>query len=280
MFGPVTVPAHPKRVVALGWSDAETALALGVQPVGASDWQGFGGEGVGPWAAGRYTAPPVKLGTTELNYESIAALDPDLILNTRSDGSRETNEILSKIAPTVGPPTGAVAYGTGWREQMRQVSQALGKPADGDQRIAEVERAFADTAQKNPRFAGKTVALAAYYGNKWGAYVKGDPRVDFMQGLGLKNKPEIDALAGGNFYVDVSPEQLNLLSADLTVVLAIGGDPQQLRRDPVLNQIPSARAGHLVILDDQALASALSSGSTLGLLYALQHGAPLFAQRL
>jgi iron complex transport system substrate-binding protein len=39
--------------VALGWSDAETALALGVQPVGASDWLAFGGEGVGPWAEGR-----------------------------------------------------------------------------------------------------------------------------------------------------------------------------------------------------------------------------------
>ncbi|HET6392097.1 MAG TPA: iron-siderophore ABC transporter substrate-binding protein, partial [Blastococcus sp.] len=37
-FGDVTVEEEPTRVVALGWSDAETALALGVQPVGASDW--------------------------------------------------------------------------------------------------------------------------------------------------------------------------------------------------------------------------------------------------
>src|SRR5687767_12081603 len=51
-FGDVTVEEEPTRVVALGWSDAETALALGVQPVGASDWLGFGGEGVGPWAQG------------------------------------------------------------------------------------------------------------------------------------------------------------------------------------------------------------------------------------
>ena len=53
-FGPVEIPEEPQQVVALGWSDAETALALGVQPVGASDWLGFGGEGVGPWAEGRY----------------------------------------------------------------------------------------------------------------------------------------------------------------------------------------------------------------------------------
>lgn len=36
-FGDVIVPHAPKRVVALGWSDAETALALGVQPVGTKE---------------------------------------------------------------------------------------------------------------------------------------------------------------------------------------------------------------------------------------------------
>jgi iron complex transport system substrate-binding protein len=30
-FGDVEIPEEPQRVVALGWSDAETALALGVQ---------------------------------------------------------------------------------------------------------------------------------------------------------------------------------------------------------------------------------------------------------
>ncbi|MDN5635915.1 MAG: iron-siderophore ABC transporter substrate-binding protein, partial [Brevibacterium sp.] len=35
-FGSVEVPQDPQKVVALGWGDAETALALGVQPVGAS----------------------------------------------------------------------------------------------------------------------------------------------------------------------------------------------------------------------------------------------------
>ena len=53
-FGEVEVPADTEHIVALGWGDAETALALGVQPVGASDWLAFGGEGVGPWAEGMY----------------------------------------------------------------------------------------------------------------------------------------------------------------------------------------------------------------------------------
>src|SRR3954469_24403508 len=70
-FGDVTVPEQPTRVVALGRGDAETALALGVQPVGASDWLGFGGEGVGPWAEGRYDEAPEIIETLEPSYEAI-----------------------------------------------------------------------------------------------------------------------------------------------------------------------------------------------------------------
>src|SRR3954462_3549558 len=51
-FGDVTVEEEPTRVIALGWSDAETALALGVQPVGASDWLPRGGNGVGGGGGG------------------------------------------------------------------------------------------------------------------------------------------------------------------------------------------------------------------------------------
>src|SRR3712207_2257074 len=75
-FGPVEVAEEPQRVVALGWSDAETALALGVQPVGASDWLAFGGEGVGPWAEGLYDEAPEIIETLEPSLEAIAALDP------------------------------------------------------------------------------------------------------------------------------------------------------------------------------------------------------------
>ncbi len=73
-FGDVVISAKPKRVVALGWGDARTALSLGVQPVGASDWLGFGGEGVGPWLAGKYANPPELIGTMEPSYGAIAAL--------------------------------------------------------------------------------------------------------------------------------------------------------------------------------------------------------------
>ena len=57
LFRPVARPAPPDgelTVVAMGWSDAEVALALGGTPVAVYDWQGFGesNTGVGPWELG------------------------------------------------------------------------------------------------------------------------------------------------------------------------------------------------------------------------------------
>lgn len=280
MFGEVTVPANPKRVVAIGWSDAETALALGVQPVGASDWLAFGGEGVGPWAADRYDEAPVLLGTQELDYEQIFELKPDVILNTRSDNSEEKHKELSKIAPTVAAPEGVISYGTTWRQQMELVSTALGKKDEGDKLIAEVDDALAAAAEDNSAFDGKTVAVGAYFADQYGAYVRGDSRADLMESLGFTVKPEIQELATESFYVELSREQVELLDADLTVVFPIGADATALRADRVLNQLPSATAGHLVILDDPELANAFSSGSTLGTLHAIENAVPLFADAL
>src|SRR5919202_3414388 len=98
-FGDVEIPAEPQRVVALGWSDAETALALGVQPVGASDWLAFGGEGVGPWAQGRYDEAPEVIATLEPSLEAVAALQPDLILDTPPPPPPEGHHAPHPIPP-------------------------------------------------------------------------------------------------------------------------------------------------------------------------------------
>lgn len=280
LFGAVEVPANPQRVVALGWSDAEAALALGVQPIAVSDWLAFGGKGVGPWAESLSTTSPTILPTLELNYEQISALNPDLILNTRSDNSKEKFDALSKIAPTVSAPAGTtIQYGTTWQQQMQQVSAALGRKEQGDALIAETDAAFAAARSAHPNFAGKTVGVGAFFSDSYGAYVDGDSRVEFMKSLGFVNKPEIQALSdGSSFYVQVARENIEQLSADTTVIFPIGGDASALKADPVLNQLPVAQAGHLLIIDDPVLANAFSSGSTLGTKYAIDHAVPLIAQ--
>ena len=274
MFGAVSVKTAPKRVVALGWADAETLYALGVQPVAVSDWLGFGGNGVGPWATSLVKSTPTQVGTTTPDFEKIAALAPDLILDVRSDNSRKTYTTLSKIAPTVYGPSGVGAYATSWRQQVRTIAKAVGLVAKGEQLIADTQARFTKLAAANPSLKGKTFAVGALFGtNQWGAYVSGDLRVDFLTSLGMTNAPAIEKQKASSFFINVSPEKLTLFNAGLTVMFAIGDNQAALTSNKVIAGLPSAKAGHLLILDKQD-ADAYSDGSVLAINYALDEVAP------
>ncbi|MGY1724875.1 iron-siderophore ABC transporter substrate-binding protein [Blastococcus sp. SYSU DS0533] len=280
-FGDVTIEEEPTRVVALGWSDAETALALGVEPVGASDWLAVGGEdGLGDWVEQGYEEPPVLIETLEPSFEAIAALEPDLILDTRSSGEESRYGLLSQIAPTIGQPEGVGPYQTSWQQQLEMVGQALGKSEEAEELAAQVEQAFADAAAEHPEFDGTEVAVGAYTSEGFGAYVSGDSRVQFMEQLGFENKAEIEALATENFFVPVSEEQLSLLDAELTVVFPIFVEASEFTGNPLWQALPAVQEGRAVVLDDLTVLNAFSSASAPGLLYAVDRTVPLFADAL
>ncbi len=281
LFGDVEIGDKPENVVALGWSDAETALALGVQPVGVSDWQGYGGVGVGPWAADLFDSEPSLIDTMEPSVESVASLDPDVILDTRSDNSDERHTLLDPIAPVVGPPPGVeVTYGTTWQQQTRQVAQVVGEEERGEELVTELEDRFEQIREDHPEFADLTIAVGAYFDGQYGAYVPGDTRADVLADLGFEYKPELVERADGAFYVDLSSELVEELDADLTIVFPIGDVVDTLNEDPVLQGIGSAEDDRLIILEDPELANAFSSGSTLGVNHALDEIVPLIQETL
>ena len=279
-FGDVTVDAPPTRVVAMGWGDAETALALGVQPVGAADWLDFGGEGVGPWAAGRDTAPPEIIGTLEPSYEQVAALRPDLILDTKSSGDRQRYDLLSRIAPTIALPPGADNYKTILADQVTMVAAALGVPERGATLIADVDERFAAAAAAHPEFAGRTVTVAARSGTGWGAYASSTERVEFMTRLGFVPNPRIETLPEVRFSHPVSEEQLAVLDADLLVVFPIQRTAAEVEATPLFAAIPAVQDGRAIVFDDPTVQKAYSTNSVLSLQYALDTVVPLVAERL
>lgn len=279
-FGTVTVSSQPKRVVALGWGDAETALALGVQPVGESDWLAFGGDGVGPWAKRMYDKSPEKIGTLEPEYEKIAALKPDLILDAKSSGDQTRYDILSKIAPTIGVPKGGDQYKISWQRQTTMVAQALGLGAEGKKLISDTEAKSAAAAKAHPEFKDRTITVGSRTSSGWGAYVKGTARIDFVQALGFRNNPKVDAKAGSAFSVPVSEENLELLDADLIVMAPIGVKATKITSDPLYKSLPAVKTGHSVVFDDPNLSQAFATNTVLSVGYALEHVAPLFAKAL
>lgn len=279
MFGEVTVPEEPERVVALGWSDAEMALALGVEPVAVKDWQGFGGTGVGPWASDLFTTPPeVVLPSGETSVEEVAALDPDLILNVRSDGDEAMYDQLSQIAPTVYAPEGTPSFGAPWRVQMTQIAQALGMPEKGEEVISDVEDQFAAAREAHPELEGTEAVVAAAFDGQYGAYLPGDGRFDVMTELGMVGKPAIQELPSQGFYAPVSAENVDLLDSDVLVAFPIGGTVEELESDPLLQNLPVAKDGRLITLDPEGeLAGAFSAASTLALSYTIDELVPQLA---
>lgn len=116
--GTTSVPDNPQRIVTLEPLELDTAVAVGIEPVGAA-------------VASNVTGAPAYLqadgvqpvGTVpEPDLEAIAALKPDLILGTEARHS-ELYEQLSAIAPTVFIETQADP----WRDNALLIGEALGR---------------------------------------------------------------------------------------------------------------------------------------------------------
>jgi iron complex transport system substrate-binding protein len=259
-FGEVEVPSEPKR------------------PVGASDWLGFGADadGVGPWAQDLYTESPELIETLEPSYEAIAALEPDLILDTKGSGDQARYDRLSQIAPTIGVPEGADSYLTDMDDQVDMISEALGREDQGDALLDAVEKRFDDVEAAHPEWDGKTVTAATKTSEGWGAYVEGSERVAFLEELGFDQSPTIAGLPtnASGFSVDISSEQLDLLDADLIVAFPIFIEKAVITDDPLWQAIPAVAAGHSVVIDGD-LSAAYSIGTTLSTGYALDQLVPL-----
>src|SRR4051812_11592466 len=90
-FGRTEIRAQPKRVVSLGLTDQDAMLALGVKPVGATDWFGERPYGNWPWSDAKWGTdrPEVISDGNEVNYEKIAALRPDLIIGQYAQVTQE-----------------------------------------------------------------------------------------------------------------------------------------------------------------------------------------------
>lgn len=279
-FGDITIDKKPERVVALGWGDAETALALGVQPVGASDWLAFGGSGVGPWATDLYTTAPTLIGTMEPEFEKIAALKPDLILDTKSSGDQKRYDTLTKIAPTIGVPEGGDQYKLSWEQQTTMVSTALGLAEAGKTLIADTKGAFSTAVTEHPEFKDKTITVGSRTSEGYGAYVSGTGRVDFVERLGFVNNPAVQEKADAAFSVSVSRENLKILDADLLVMAPIGIEAADISDDPLYQALPAVKAGHSVVFDDALLSQAFATETPLSVVYALDKVVPLFVAAL
>lgn len=253
-FGSTEIARRPERVVALGYSDQDPMLALGIKPVAVRYWFGDPSIGVWPWAQDELgDAEPEVLNMPfgELNFEAIAALQPDLITAVSAGITGEEYETLSEIAPTVAQSGEYVDFGVPWQEQTQVIGRALGEEERAREMVAEMEARFDQVRAEHPEFTGATAAIAAPTGD--GQFYFSGPqheRQRFLTSLGFMLPDELAQIAGDAFYGTISGERLDLLDTDVLIWTVTSAEERAAIEDnPLYQQLDVAQDGRAIFLD-------------------------------
>ena len=160
VFGDTKIPGPPQRVVSAGFTGQDDLLALGVVPVGITEWFGGAPFAVWPWAQPKLgAAQPTVLSLADgIQVDAIAALKPDLIVATDAGLDADTYQKLSNIAPTIAQ-SGPQAFFEPWKEQATAISQAVFQADEMTNLVKAVDEKFTAAATSNPQFAGKRALL-------------------------------------------------------------------------------------------------------------------------
>jgi iron complex transport system substrate-binding protein len=253
-FGETTLTHAPKRVVVVGLREQDSLLALGIVPVGTTEWYGDHPGAIFPWAKKALgDAPlPEKLSYTDgIEIERVAALRPDLILGVYSGLTKKDYDTLSKIAPTVAQPPGQVDWGSSWQDEILTVGKAVGKPGEAERLRDKAEAELAAAAKAHPEFKGQTAAIASPY---QGIYVYGpqDARSRLLVDLGFTFPPALRSIGGKQeFGGQLSDEKVDLLDVGTLLWFANPGPASEVRKNPIYSKLDVHAEGRDVFLGEK-----------------------------
>lgn len=266
-FGTTTLEKKPERVASVAWANHEVPLALGIVPVGfaAANFGDDDGDGVLPWVAERLKslgAPtPVLFDEGDgIDFEAVAATQPDVILAAYSGLSQSDYDTLSQIAPVIAYPQSP--WATDWRDMIRFNSAGLGMAAQGEALIKRTEAEIASVVAGVPQLKGKTAMFVTHLdaGNlsTVNFYTANDTRVKFFKDLGLTSPKSVrEATKPGQFASSVSAEHVDTFD-DVDILVTYGGQAllDAVKADPLLSKMPAVEHQSIVMLGRNPLGTA------------------------
>ncbi|MET7357755.1 iron-siderophore ABC transporter substrate-binding protein [Streptomyces sp. NPDC005562] len=282
-FGSTKITKAPQRVVTVGYTDDQAALALGTKPVGMVDqYPNPSGKSPDintqwPWVKDKWgdTKPEVvmKNGDSGPNYEKIAALRPDLIIAVYSEIDKAGYDKLSKIAPTVGRTKGEKElFSAPWQDNTVHIAKALGKEDEGKKLVSGIEDKLAAAKKAHPKFADQKAVALSWYKDSINPFTSKDVRGRLLTGMGFSYQTKIDEIAGGKFSTELSPERTDLVDVDRVVVINDKADTAALKKFELFKNLKAVKKGHVSYLLDSegpAVGAAMSQGTALSLPYAI-----------
>lgn len=269
LYGSTTIDETPKRIVSLDaqWTDVLTDL--GAPLVGVGVFGEAGGEPL-PWQELGEDVELVPI-SDGLPYEQIARLDPDLITITYGAEEQADYDQLSEIAPTI--PLLSEEQVDTWQDIAATAGKALRSEDEAAQLVTDTEQWIDGLAAELPGLQGTTFAFVNYVAGD-AIYVLTDPEDGangFFSDLGLKIEPGL--LAAGddvNGRLELSLERIDMLAAEMVLMLTNGADPAEV---PGYDQLPAVQAGAAQVIEMDA-AFALNTPSPLSLRYVLEQIRP------
>ena len=273
-YGETVIESEPKNVATISWGNHDVPLALGTVPVGVSkaNYGKSDENGLLPWTAEKYKElgvekPVVYDDIDGLDFEAISDSNPDVILAAYSGITQEEYDLLSQIAPVVAYPKNA--WQTLWREQITMDATAMGKQAEGEKLVEELDALIKEKTANYTDLKGKT-AVFCYFNpadlGKFYIYLPTDPRAAYLTDLGLSFPESISKLGSDSFSIEVSAENIDVLK-DADILVAYGNDDllKALQSDALLGTVPAVKNGAVALIEDGSVLSASCTPSALSI---------------
>ncbi|MNO36466.1 Fe(3+)-citrate-binding protein YfmC precursor [compost metagenome] len=193
-LGTTEIKGKPQRIVALEFTYAEDLVALGVDPVGVADVEGYK-----KWVN---TTPGLPDGVADVgtrqepNLEAIMALEPDLII-TADYRAANIYDKLTEIAPTIAFSPYQDENGVDQYQEMidtfNTIAEITGKQDEAAKVLKDLDDTYAAATEKL-KAAGKengTVTLVQAYSNQnapvFRIFTDNSMSIQILKKIGLTN---------------------------------------------------------------------------------------------
>lgn len=266
-YGPVDVPAEPRRVVTMYPTDTDIALAFGFTIVAAPGATGSANQPFATYQADQLQGVQRINASFEPDFEAIAAARPDLIIDSAlSPSDRKGYDKLSRIAPVLAHEP------TDWREYLRFAAKAFGRNEVVAAAVSEFDTR-ADEVRKTLPARVRNLTYASVFILP-GEVIVADRTAQvhrvLRDELGLTLHPLTDRTPEKR--VTLSLENLDQLDADVLVIPAYPQEDSlardrteldKIERQPVWQQLPAVRSDAIVLFDGELVYTSPLTASTL-----------------
>ncbi|MFF1463941.1 ABC transporter substrate-binding protein [Streptomyces sp. NPDC058330] len=242
----VDVPGEPKRVVALSEMDLDSALTLGIQPVGLT--AGRGQKGAPAYLADRAENIPVVGAVTGPDIEKVVQVKPDVILAGQTADEQVLAQ-LRKIAPTVV----TIDDTKDWKKSLTLTGKALGRSDEAEKFLADYDAEAAALRTDLGDQAGASVSVARYSAKGTALMQQGVFISDVLKDLGFE-RPGIQNDKGEGHSTPISDENLDEIDGDWLFIgtLDAGTDADlltELAGKPAYAQLGAVKDEHATVID-------------------------------